>query len=391
MHHRAALWAVLLPMIAWGAPSGVRPVLVGLDLEFGNRTSTSAVAIRQGAQIAAAEINAAGGGLGGRPIRVVERDNRSVPARGVENLRELAAMPDLVAVIGGKFSPVLLEQLPVAAELEVPLLDAWAAADAIVDAPATHRWSFRLSLRDEWALAALVDHLRRDGVKRLGLLLPNSDWGRGCERDAVARTRAGGPVVVATRWFNWSERSFAEHYAALRGAGAEAVLLVMNEAEGATFVHEVASLPRAERLPIASHWGILGGDFPALAGPALREVDLVVADTFAFGEARGPAAARVAAAARRLFGADDLALRPSAAGLAHAYDLVHLLARAVARAGGTDRRRVRAALEQVSGYRGLVRDYPRAFTPERHEALAAGDVHLVRFDARGALVRVRRR
>jgi branched-chain amino acid transport system substrate-binding protein len=45
----------------------------------------------------------------------------------------------------------------------------------------------------------------------------------------------------------------------------------------------------------------------------------------------------------------------------------------------------------VSAYRGLVRDYPRAFTPVRHDALAPSDVHLVRFDARGALVRVRSR
>ncbi|MFL5260853.1 MAG: ABC transporter substrate-binding protein [Anaeromyxobacteraceae bacterium] len=392
MQSRAALLTVLVPALAWAAPERA-PVLVGLDLEFGHRTSTSAVAIREGALIAAEEINAAGGVLGGRPLRIVERDNRSVPARGVEDLRELAAMPDLVAVVGGKFSPVFLEQLPVAAELGVPLLDAWAAADAIVDAPATRRWSFRLSLRDDWAIAALLEHLGHDGVRHVGLLLPNSDWGRGCEHDAIARARAGGPVAVAvaTRWYNFGDRSFGEHYAALRAAGADAVLIVMNEGEGAAFVKEVAALPRPERLPIASHWGILGGDFPALSGPALHEVDLVVADTFEFAGARGATAARVAAAARRLFGEGDLARVSSGAGLAQAYDLVHLLARAVERAGGTDRRRVRAALEQVSGYRGLVRDYARAFTPERHEALAPSDVHLARFDARGALVRVRAR
>jgi branched-chain amino acid transport system substrate-binding protein len=390
MRRRAVLLGVLVPALAWAAPERA-PVLVGLDLEFGHKTSTSAVAIREGALIAAEEINAAGGVLGGRPLRIVERDNRSVPARGVENLRELAAMPDLVAVVGGKYSSVLLEQLPVAAELGVPLLDAWAAADAIVDAPTTRRWAFRLSLRDDWAIAALLEHLGHDGVRRVGLLLPNSDWGRSCEHDAIALVRAGGPVAVTTRWFNWGDRSFGEHYAALRAAGADAVLIVMNESEGAAFVKEVAALPRAERLPIASHWGILGGDFPALTGPALHEVNLVVANTFDFAAARGATAARVAAAARRLFGEGDLACVSSGAGLAQAYDLVHLLARAVERAGGTDRRRVRAALEQVPGYRGLVREYARAFTPERHDALAPSDVHLARFDARGALERVRTR
>jgi len=40
-----------------------KPVLIGLDLEFGHKTSTSDDAIRRGALVAIDEIDAAGGGL----------------------------------------------------------------------------------------------------------------------------------------------------------------------------------------------------------------------------------------------------------------------------------------------------------------------------------------
>ena len=86
-----------------------------------------------GMLIAMEEVNQAGGVLGGRPLKLIERDNKSLPARSLENLKELAGQPDLVAVFGGRFSPTLLESVPLIHSLKLPLLNPWAAADGIVD------------------------------------------------------------------------------------------------------------------------------------------------------------------------------------------------------------------------------------------------------------------
>ena len=99
-----------------------QPVYIGLDAEFGHKTSTSDEAIRAGILIAIDEINNAGGVLGGRPLKLLERDNRSVPARGVANFTELAQIPDLTAVFCGKFSPVVIEALPTIHKLKIPAL-----------------------------------------------------------------------------------------------------------------------------------------------------------------------------------------------------------------------------------------------------------------------------
>ncbi len=81
---------------AWAAPDAEKtPLLIGLDAEFGLQNSTSAQSIELGARAAIHEINSAGGLLGGRRLQLVTRDNRSIPARGVENLKSLAAMPNL--------------------------------------------------------------------------------------------------------------------------------------------------------------------------------------------------------------------------------------------------------------------------------------------------------
>lgn len=380
----AALLALALPLHAQQ-----RPVYIGIDAEFGQAGSTSAQAIRQGILIAIEEINRAGGVLGGRPLALVERDNRGVSARGIENLRELAAHPDLVAVFCGKFSPAVLEALPLIHEQGLVLLDPWAAVSGIVDNGYSPNYAFRLSLRDDWAIPAMMKFARDNGYQRIGLLLLNTAWGRSSQKAAEEYVaKHPQPVIAGTRWFHYGDRSFAEQYRALLAADAQAIILVANEREGALFIQEAAELQNRERLPIISHWGITGGNFLELAGPALREVQLSVVQTYSFIGAKNPKAERVLASTRRLFGVQNARALVSPVGVAHAYDLTHILALAIDKAGSTKRTAIRDALEQVRNYRGLVKNYPRPFTPERHEALSEDDVFMAAFASDGALVRI---
>lgn len=360
------------------------PVLIGLDAEFGHRTSTSATAIRQGILIAIDEINAAGGVLGDRPLRLIERDNRSVPARAEVNIRELAALPDLVAVFCGKFSPVVLETIPTIHELKLPLLDPWAAVDEIVDNQRQPNYVFRLSLRDGWAVPALLEEARRRGMTRIGVLAPNTSWGRGSLKAAETHARAfPGLTLTGVQWYNWGDKSLLARYRDLVLSGAGVILLIANETEGALLVREMSALPPAERLPVLSHWGVSGGDFHALTGGLLDQVDFSVVQTFTFVGNTAPKAESVLAQVRRLFGVEELAALPSQVGLAHAYDLTHILARAIDRAGSTDRAAIRDALEGLGRIDGLIRTYDPPFTPERHEALTPEFVFVGRFTREG--------
>lgn len=212
------------------AAAAPEPVMIGLDGEFGLESSTSAQSIERGIRLAIDEINGAGGVLGGRPLALVTKDNRSMSARGIKNIREFAEMHGLVAVFGGRFSPVLIEELPTILETKTLLLAPWSAADVVVDNGSKPYYVFRLSLRDSLAMPAMLGHANRLGKGKVGLLLTNTSWGR-------------------------SNLAAAERYAAA------AVILVANDDEGATLVREVAALPKERRMPIVSHWGITGGAF----------------------------------------------------------------------------------------------------------------------------------
>ena len=384
---RAVLYLFLI-IVVTAARADSPPVLIGIDAEFGVVGSTSAQAIRLGAQIAVDEINAAGGVLGGRPLALVDKDDRSVPARFIKNLQDFAADPAVVAVLCGKYSPVVVEAIPEIHQLKLPLLDPWAAADPITAHDFRPNYIFRLSLRDTWAMQVMIRHAERRGVRKIGLLVPNTEWGRSNLKAAETLDQTDPRfAIVDTQWFNWGDASLSEQYQILKKAGADGVIFVSNEREGIVFVKEIAALPQEQRLPIFAAWGITGGNFFAGAGSALRDVDLAVVQTYSFIGADNPVAERVIQAARR-HGIDGPRRIQSPVGVAHAYDLIHILARAIQIAGSTDRSAIRDALERVTDYAGLVKTYPQPFTPDRHDALSLQEVFMARYAEDGAIVRI---
>lgn len=381
---------ILFTACAQAAPSlekGAVPVRIGLDAEFGLDNSTSAQAVELGLRTAIGEINRAGGVLGGRPIELVTKDHRSLPARGIRNIEEFARMPGLVAVFGGRFSPVIIEELPTLKASKTLFMAPWSSADMIVDNGMHPNYVYRLSLRDSLAMPKLLDTARKRSLNHVGLLLTNTSWGRSNLAAAEKFVASNKDIrIVQTAWYNWRDQTLVARYKALRNAGAQAIVLVANDDEAAVLVREVAALPKAERMPILSHWGVTGGEFTRQAGPALHQVDFSVIQTFSFFKAdkeRLSHFMRNLAAVSPIRRIEDI---QGPVGVAHSYDLMHILAKAINQAGSTDRKAVRDALEKLRTHRGLVKSYAPPFTPARHEALDARELLMARYRSDGVLV-----
>ena len=363
-----------------------KPVYIGLDAEFGYKGSTSAEAIERGIVIAIEEINQRGGVLNGRPLVLLKRANHSVPARSVVNIEELAANPDVAAVFCGRFSPTVLDSLKTIHRAQIPLLDPWAAADGITDNGYKPNYVFRLSLRDHWAMQAMIPHAGVKNAHNIGLLLLNTSWGRSNQKAAESYVQQHPEYrIVATHWFNWTDGALLEKYLALYHAGAQAVIFVGNPGDAIKLVQAETGLPVTQRLPIISHWGITGGDFAEMAGTILHDIDFSVVQTYSFIGKQDPAALRILAAAKRLFNVADARHLESPVGVAHAYDLTHILAKAIDSAGVLDRAKIRDALEQIKDYAGLIKTYRQPFTADRHDALSLEDVFMAKYAIDGAI------
>lgn len=363
------------------------PIRIGLDAAMTGSAGQSGLAIERGARLAISEINKAGGVLG-RKLELVVKNHRGIPARGIDNIEAFAGLSNLVAVIGGLHTPVALAEIESIHRNRIIYLGPWAAGTPIVDNGYKPNYVFRVSARDEYVGSFLVKNAVGRGLRKPGLLLWRTGWGRSNYRAIMDALPDFGITHAGVEWFNTSQRQVSRELKTLLDAGADSILLVANASEGLAVLRAMAALPPQRRVPILSHWGITGGDIFSRDPRLFDDVDLTFLQTYSFFAPTAPAKNRklVDHYCKAFKVCGSLGAIVSPVGTAHAYDLVHMLGRAIKAAGTIDREQVRAALERIDRHEGLVRTYNPPFTPDRHDALDTSDFHMSRYTVSGAIV-----
>lgn len=362
-------------------------VYIGFDDAYGQKTNTSAKSIEWGIKAAMDEINTNGAVLNGRPLKLITTDNNGITAKGKDNFIELATTKDLVAVIGGKFSPILVEMVPEAQRLKVPLISVWGSADRITDHQEKPSFTFRLSLKDEWGIEAMMQRLAlKHRARKACAILPNTEWGRSASRVIQNKAALQKIQFSAVRWYNWGESSLESQYEACLDSQSQGVLLVANEKEAAILIKELGERPQRQRLPIVSHWGAVGGTLHELAKDDLSSVRIEFIQTFTFVHNKRPRAIYLAQWILKNTDIKDIRDMPSPVGAAHAYDMVHLLANAIQISQSSNPEKIRDTLEKLPAFSGAVRDYSRPFSESRHDALDKSQLLFVKLTPTGRLI-----
>lgn len=364
-----------------GAPM---PWLLGLDADFSGSGILAGGAILRGMEMAVDEINAKGGILG-RPLRIVARDHRQNPLKGIENIETFAGMPGLLATMGGMHSAVIVEELETVHRLKMPFLLPWSAGSGVVHHDYRPSYTFRVSIDDTWVAPFLLEHARRHG-RHIAAVLEQSVWGRSNEEALKPLIAKLPPDSVVVEWLNRGETDFAARLADLQQRGIDALLLVATAPESQALIEAMAKMEKP--IPVYAHWGLTGGNFWQQSREALTKVELrFVQSNLIENNKANP---RLAAFAERyrarysLLASDPI---PAPVGTAHAYDLVYLLASAVQQTGNGDRQAIRDALETLKKpYSGIVADYKPPFTADRHDALRPEVLRLARYDQWGRIV-----
>ena len=366
-------------MILWlSATLKASPLEIGLDADLSSVAKEGGVAITQGAELAIAEINAAGGILG-QPVKLTAKDHRGNPARGIANIKRFAKNDRLLAVIGGVHTPVALAELATIHELSVIYLDPWAAGTPVIKNGYNPNFAFRLSVRDEWAGQVILKKAKDEGCENVTLFLEQTGWGRSNEKSMGKASKQLNLPIKAVEWFHWNSQNIDQLVAKTVSDGTQCIALVANTPEGAQIINAVANLDSKNRPKVFSHWGIVGGDFLAKVSAEQREkVELYFLQTIDFKVPKTEKGVALKKAFEERYA--EASSYEAFNGVAHSYDLVHLLALAVEKAGTTESSKVQKALEQLDQFKGAMKTYQRPFTADRHEALDASDYIMMQFD-----------
>ena len=361
---------------------------IGLDADMSSVAKTGGIAIQRGAELAIEDINRSGGLLG-KQLELIIKDHRGNPARGISNLNKLSKQDGLIAVLGGVHTPVVLQEIDTIHEHQLVFLVPWAAGTPITSNGRDPNYIFRSSIRDKEAGPVLINYAAKTGAKSVALVLERTGWGRSNEASMTNAATALGLKITGTHWVNWGQKDLNQITKSLKEQQPDAIMLVANAPEGVVVSKALLDDTALSATPVISHWGIAGGSFvDGLGLPQLNKLNISTIQTFSFLNAYNQDKSDTLL--KRYRDAYDPeateANVPGVVGLAQSYDLVHLLAKAVEKAGSSERPLIRDALEHIDHYEGVIKHYSRPFTPEQHDALLRDDYFISMFNERGNLI-----
>jgi branched-chain amino acid transport system substrate-binding protein len=79
-----------------------------------------------------------------------------VPVCFIKHLQDFVADSNVIAVLYGRYSLVVVEAILDIHQLKLPLLDLWDVADFAIARDFRDEFYFRLSLWDTWAMQAMI-------------------------------------------------------------------------------------------------------------------------------------------------------------------------------------------------------------------------------------------
>ena len=204
-----------LSMIAFGA---LADITIGVDL------STTGPAASIGTQSMNA-IKLWPDTLGGQPAKYVILDDATDVSTAVKNFRKLTSENKVDALVGPNVTPAALAGLDVLQETGTPMI-ALAASASIVTPPGDpkRRWAFKLPQNDALMAGAIVEDMRKRGIKTVGFIGFADSYGEGWAKEFAAAA-GGNPKIVAQETFQRNDQSVTGQVLKLIVAKPDAVLV----------------------------------------------------------------------------------------------------------------------------------------------------------------------
>ncbi len=339
-------------------------IKIGLQGPLTGGSSPMGVSMRDGAKLAVTEINAKGGVLG-RKIEMIERDDEAKNERGVQIAQELINKEKVVATIGYINSGVALASQRFYQEAKIPVMNNVATATAITKqfADQPENYVFRNSANDTIQSAMIVQELvDRRKFTKVAILADSTNYGQLGREDLEKALAAKGITAVAVEKYNIKDVDMTPQLLKSKEAGAQVVITYGIGPELAQIANGMIKL--GWKVPMMGSWTLSMGNFIDNAGA--NSVGATMPQTF-IQEPNTPKRKSFIEAYQKAYKVTRISSPVSAA---QGYDSVYLLAAAIKQAGSTDGPKVLAALEDLkSPIEGVVTTYDHPFSKTDHEAI----------------------
>lgn len=333
-----------VPEEAAAEPSGEPIRIGGMYNVTGGMSSIDAPGLN-GMRLAADQINAAGGLLGGRPVEIIAIDGKTDQTAVTNAMAEMIQVRGVVAVGGLNDSTYALAAGPIAQTAGIPFLTAGATLPTLPEQVGDY--FFMVPFGDDAQAYAIADYVMDEmGAQTAYMLVDQAyDFTTALARFFKERWEERGGEIVLEDTYQSGDTDFSAQIARLQALDPQPDVLfvsaIPNEAGITTLQIREAGLTQ----PIISGDGF---DTPLIGEVAGDLADDVYFSTHASLDNPEPRVANFVQAYQESYGRP-----PENAFAALGYDMMNLLADAIERAGSADPAAIRDALAQTQGFEAV--------------------------------------
>jgi branched-chain amino acid transport system substrate-binding protein len=357
-------------------------IKIAITGPFTGGSAPMGASMRDGAKLAIAEINAAGGvSVGAKKMKfeVIERDDEAKNERGTLIAQELASMSDLSGVIGSVNTGVVLAGDKHLQEKGITKIITPAAGSASMT-----QWSkagvkslsiFRFAAHDGIQATMVVEEAINRKLTKVAILHDSTNYGVSGRDDLLSRIKRQGNKldVVAVEKFNIGDKDMTAQLLRAKSAGAQAVLLWGIGPELAAVANGMAKA--SMKVPLIGGWTLSMSNYIDNAGK--NGNGTLMPQTF-IEESITPKARSFIDGYHKTYKVNRI---PSPVSAAQGYDAVYLFAAAVKQAKSTDTRKIKEALEDLrEPVKGVIATWQKPFSvwdpanEDSHEAFRRDQV-----------------
>lgn len=354
--------------VVWtGGAMAADTIRIGLTGPFTGGAAPLGVSIRDGVRLAVTEINAKGG-INGKQIELIERDDESKPERGVQIAQELINSEGIIGAVGIANTPVALAASRFYQEAKVPIIIPVSTGSVVSRQflPPEHaeNYIFRIGAYDTIQSAMMAEEVVKGrGFDKVAILADSTNYGQLGQADLVAALDKLGVSPVATEKFNVRDPDMTPQLLKARAAGATAVFGYALGPDLAQIANSMAKI--GWKVPYVTSWNASMSNYIDNAGPNGEGV--YMPQTFIQDEGVNESWTHFIKAYQAAYNVDRL---PNPSSAAQSYDAMLLMAAAIGQAGdGAKGPSVKDALESLKEpVVGVIADYVTPFSAEDHEA-----------------------
>jgi branched-chain amino acid transport system substrate-binding protein len=343
-------------------------IKIAITGPFSGGSAPMGASMRDGAKLAIAEINAAGGISVGKKkmkIEVVDRDDEGKNDRGALIAQELASMDDLSGVIGTVNTGVAVTGDKHLQEKGITKIITPAAGSASMmqwankaDKPGAKDLSiFRFSADDGIQAAMVVEEAIKHKFTKVALLHDSTNYGDSGRKDLLDQIQKQGNKleVVATEKFNIGDKDMTAQILRAKAAGAQAVLIWGIGPELAAVANSMVK--NDLKVPLIGGWTLSMSNFIDNAGA--NGNGTLMPQTF-IEEPITPRVKHFIESYHKTYGVTRI---PSPVSAAQGYDAVLIFAAAVSQAQSTDTHKIKEALEDLKApVKGVIATWKQPYS-----------------------------